>query len=363
MRAAPRGGRHQLHLPLRRMSSEEGGEVLDPHAGAPLQLPQQPRQRHLAEAVMVAVRLPVRRDRHEPRLAPRLPRRDQPLRPRGRIGEQRPERHVVGERPVVHEQGNRPTAGRAVPPRHPVRGRALHLMGREDRELDPFGREDIEGLRIDRRLRQPHADRLASETAAEVRDPPAYLGHLVAVRGERQDHVVVGHGHGVPVPVVLLAAHAVRLQHGRVGRGRRPLQPLEQRGAEVEAHRGERVDDARDPSVRGVQPGRHDRAVALPLDALVPVVERRGGRLRLDLVEPRILSRRLVEMPVDDDRPDPQPASTSATVSRTFGNSASRRSNSAASVAPPSPPPDEADARAATSRSASPQCRLKRRSA
>src|SRR5207247_5469784 len=37
VRAAPRRGRYQLHLVLRRVSRQEGGEVFDPPLAAPLE--------------------------------------------------------------------------------------------------------------------------------------------------------------------------------------------------------------------------------------------------------------------------------------------------------------------------------------
>src|SRR6059058_5477013 len=71
-----------------------------------------------------------------------------------------------------------------------------------------------------------------------------------------------------------LAAQPVGVEHGGISRRRLPLQPLEQRRAEVEADGGQGIDDLRDPAVGGIQPRRDDRAVALLLDTLVPVVVR-----------------------------------------------------------------------------------------
>src|SRR5439155_791222 len=102
-----------------------------------------------------------------------------------------------------------------------------------------------------------------------------------------------------------------------------PLDPFEQRRSEVETDSLERVQDLRDATVGRMHARGDDSAIALVLDALVPVVERRCRRLDGDLVEPRIFPRRLVEMPVDDDRPDAQTRSTSATLARTSGNRSS----------------------------------------
>src|SRR5436190_93219 len=61
------------------------------------------------------------------------------------------------------------------------------------------------------------------------------------------------------------------------------------------------VGDVGATSVRVEDPRPSVGAVALGGDALVPVVERRGGGFGGDLLRPRVLPRRLVEVPVDDE--------------------------------------------------------------
>jgi hypothetical protein len=61
MRTAPRRGRDEPQLLLRRVTREKGGEVLDPHVGAPAKRVQQPGQRHFTEPVVVAIGLAVGR--------------------------------------------------------------------------------------------------------------------------------------------------------------------------------------------------------------------------------------------------------------------------------------------------------------
>ena len=98
-----------------------------------------------------------------------------------------------------------------------------------------------------------------------------------------------------------LEIEPVGVEDRAVGLRRRALHPLEQRRSEVEADPLVQVHDPRDPPARSRQARRGHRAVALLLDPLVPVMRRRRGRLGLDLVEPGILARRLIEVPVDDD--------------------------------------------------------------
>src|SRR5262249_59323271 len=77
-----------------------------------------------------------------------------------------------------------------VPPLAPERADPPGLMRRQDRELDPGLGQHFQRLVVGRRLRQPHAFRLAAETMTEVGEAPARLRDLVATAAERQDHVV-----------------------------------------------------------------------------------------------------------------------------------------------------------------------------
>src|SRR2546426_3834658 len=83
-------------------------------------------------------------------------------------------------------------------------------------------------------------------------------------------------------------AGAIGGEHRPVRRGGVPLHPCQQGGPEVEAHGSE---------------GSGHGGVALPLDALVPVVVRRGGRLTGDGAQPRVVARWLVEVAVNHDGP------------------------------------------------------------
>ena len=78
-----------------------------------------------------------------------------------------------------------------------------------------------------------------------------------------------------------------------------PLEPRQQRRPDVEAQVLVVVDDGSDTAVLVDDTRPPVGAVALGGDALVPVVERRGRRLDRHLLRPRVLPRRLVEVPVD----------------------------------------------------------------
>jgi hypothetical protein len=107
---------------------------------------------------------------------------------------------------------------------------------------------------------------------------------------------------GVAVTGAASDALAVGLDDARVSFGVSAFEPGEERGAEVEAEVGVVVDYGFDAPVRVDDAGVAVRAVALAVDALVPVVEGVRARLALDQIGPGVLSRRLVEMAVDDQR-------------------------------------------------------------
>jgi hypothetical protein len=114
--------------------------------------------------------------------------------------------------------------------------------------------------------------------------------------------VVVALCDGVAVAVVTERALAVGLDNSRVGLRLVAFEPVEERRAEVEAEARVVVDDPLDAAV-GVADAREGvRAVALGVDALVPIVEGRGARLALDQLRPGVLARRLVEVAVNDQR-------------------------------------------------------------
>ena len=119
--------------------------------------------------------------------------------------------------------------------------------------------------------------------------------------GQRHDDVVVDLRHGGAVSAVALGAGLVRVQDHAVGARGLVGEPLQQGGAEVEAHARVVVHDANDFVLAvGDARGAVGR-VALGGDALVPVVLGRGGVLHLDGFEPGILARRLVEVAVHAD--------------------------------------------------------------
>ena len=175
------------------------------------------------------------------------------------------------------------------------------LVGGEDSELDALGGHQVEHAAVDGGFGEPHAFGTAAEAVFEVGDAPADLGDGVAAAGERHDDVVVDLGERGAVAAVTLGAGAVGVEDHAIGARGFVGDPLEQGGAEVEAHAGVVVDDADDFVLAVGDAGGAVGGVALGGDAVVPVVIGRGGVLDFDGFEPGILARRLVEVAMHAD--------------------------------------------------------------
>jgi hypothetical protein len=106
----------------------------------------------------------------------------------------------------------------------------------------PLGGEHVERLVVGGRLGEPQPLGVAAEAAAELGEPPAHLGDLVAAAEQREDGVVVRVGEGGAVAGAALR-RAVGGEHGGVRRRALAGQPREQRRGHVEARAGERVDE------------------------------------------------------------------------------------------------------------------------
>ena len=315
MRAAPRGPVDHPRFHRGRMSREEGRVVgqardaarLDPGAGR--------RQRHLPEAVVVAVALAVGRDLNELSVCALVEAGQEARRHRITRAKESVEGDRVGDRPVVEEERERPALPslpavrpariERLGPGPPVSVRLPHagsLARRQEREAHPLLGQHLEGLAVRGGLGEPHSGRLAPEAMPEVGETPSHLGDLVAPAAERQDRVAIGLRDRVPVS----AGHPARpigFQDRAVDVGTLLLEPRHERGADVEGERGEVVDDVQDPVLRVHAPRGRVGRVAFRGDARVPVVIRGGGILGLDALEPGTLAGRLVEVTVDRDEP------------------------------------------------------------
>ena len=174
-------------------------------------------------------------------------------------------------------------------------------MGFEDHELDAELRHYVEGLEVDGGLGEPHAFRWPAEAVLEVADSPEDLGVFVPRVSEREDHVVVGLGHGGAVAGEASLALGVGGDDLLVHVWGFVLEPFEERGPEVVADASVVVSDLADPALFVKDARAGVGAVALGGDALVPVVVGMSGILELDGFEPGVLAGGLVEVAVDAD--------------------------------------------------------------
>jgi len=198
------------------MACAEGGRAgeRDPRLAA--ERAQREGQRHLAEAVVVAVGLAVAgdgQDGRRPRLLERVP---QARREAGAVGEKRAEGDLARQRLVaedhVHDGVWRKHAaveaprverlGRDRPPGlrpGAERPDAARLVRGEHGEADAGLGERGQAGPIDRHLRQPHALGRTAEAVLEVAPAPDHLGAHVSRRREGQDRVPPGLRPGVAV--------------------------------------------------------------------------------------------------------------------------------------------------------------------
>jgi len=99
------------------------------------------------------------------------------------------------------------------------------------------------------------------------------------------------------------AAGPLALKNGAVCLRLLAFQPTKQGRAEVSRDTLVVADDARNPAFVIEEPGRAVRGVAFAVYPLVPVMKGVGGVLFLDLFEPGMLAKRLVEVAVNADVP------------------------------------------------------------
>ena len=180
VRTAPRRWGDQPHLLLGGMARQHGSVVLHANVVTGFERVQQPGQGDLAKTVVVSVRLAVRRDGDHQAAFPRPIGRQQPIRPAARIVQQSSKSDCLGNRTIVDAHRDFATARRSNLRRPAVRWDGVDLMRGQDREPNPGHGQDIERLLVHRRLRQPHALRLTTEAAPEIRDAPADFRFFVA---------------------------------------------------------------------------------------------------------------------------------------------------------------------------------------
>src|SRR5579871_5801280 len=137
---------------------------------------------------------------------------------------------------------------------------------------------------------------------AEINDAPVYLRAQIALVTQWQNRMIVGLRDGAAVAIVSFATELVGRNDARGGFRVGNFEPSHQRRPEVETQVGVVVYDALDLALAVNDARVRVRAVALRVDALVPVMRRTRALFALDRSGPRIFARRLIEMAMNDDR-------------------------------------------------------------
>ena len=177
----------------------------------------------------------------------------------------------------------------------------LGLMGCENDITQAFFDKCVKHAFVTGRLWQPHRFRVASEAITKVSQSPANLCAEIAFVAERQNRVTVGLRNRVAVPGLRDDALAIGGDDPVVSTAVMLVEPAQQRRTEIETDVFVIVESARFAVWK-----RHNygavRAITFGMDAFVPIVKWRGGRLFFNYSRPRIFAWGLVEMSVNDER-------------------------------------------------------------
>src|SRR6266404_387954 len=175
-------------------------------------------------------------------------------------------------------------------------------MWSENRKLNSKLGEDLQSSHVHSGFGKPHAFRLAPESELEIGNTPSNLSEFVAFGPERHDSVVVALSDCIPVPGVVGHTAYIRLEDLVVDVVSVPLEPRHQCRPEVEAHLFIVADKLDDLPLSVEDSSDRIRRVALGGDSLIPIVIWSSRVLYLDVFEPGVFARRLVEVAVDADK-------------------------------------------------------------
>src|SRR2546423_3604053 len=179
---------------------------------------------------------------------------------------------------------------------------AFRLMRRENDVTQAFVDQCGHHPIIASSFGQPHAFGFTSESIAKVAEPPTNLRKQVALVAQRKNRVAVGLRDRVSVAIAPHAAFTIGIDDFPVSFQVLLFDPTQQRRAEVETYVCIVINDAFF-ICRGIDNARGGiRAVGFRMNALVPVMKGRRGRLFFDNSCPRIFARRLIKMAVNDER-------------------------------------------------------------
>ncbi len=175
----------------------------------------------------------------------------------------------------------------------------LNLFGCQDGEANAGVDQRGQGCVVGRRFRQPHPDCVASEVAPKIGQAPDNLRTQIVRREQGRDGMGPDLGQGTASGKSFLLVF-VAVPYAPQSLLAASLEPLGQGRPHVEGHVRVVVDDGSDAILGSVDARGGVGLVALGMNACIPVRKGGGAWLARHLVGPRILPRRLVEVPVHD---------------------------------------------------------------
>src|SRR6266545_3735707 len=135
---------------------------------------------------------------------------------------------------------------------------------------------------------------------AKISHAPANLRAQVALIAQGQNRVSVCLRDGVAVASALQQTFTVSFNQALISVSMMPLKPGQQRRSEIKTYVRVVIEESLAAVFRLAHADKSIGAVALEMNALIPVMERRGAWFRINNSRPGILARRLIEMTVDD---------------------------------------------------------------
>src|SRR2546423_5949233 len=149
------------------------------------------------------------------------------------------------------------------------------------------------------RLWQPQAFGFTAESVTKIGQPPANLGPQIAIIAERQNRVTVCLRDGVAVPAMPDSAFAICSDDAGIRVGMMTFNPTQQCRTEIETDQFIVVHKLL-IAFRFTDADERVRAIALEMNAFVPIMKGRRAWLFFNDSRPRIFARRLIEVTMDD---------------------------------------------------------------
>ena len=181
-----------------------------------------------------------------------------------------------------------------------TRAYTRRLMRRQNDEAQTFVDQDFHHCIVAGSFRKPHCFRLTSEAMAKISHAPTNLRPQVARIAQGQDRMSIGLSNSVAMSTAFQGTFAIRLNDARVCVRVITFKPTQKRRSEIETEVRVIIDDSLFNGRRTHDAHESVWPVALRMNPLIPIMERRGTGFSINNPGPGILARWLIEMTVDD---------------------------------------------------------------